>query len=68
MAFSVSKWPNSVSIVSVIVSVYRVLIVNNMLKIRLLYKYSVGCQYNSRICFFENNNFHQFSEITFGIE
>ena len=49
--FDVSIWSFRVSIVSVIVSVYGVYIVNNMLKIRLLYKFSVGCQYILRFSY-----------------
>ena len=68
MAFNVSKWMIRVSIVSVLVSVSLVWMQDNLLIIRHLYKICVGCQYIWQFKIDENNYFHQFSEITFGIE
>ena len=68
MAFNVSKWMIRVSIVSVIVSVSLVLMQDNLLIISYLYKFYVRCQYIWQFKIDENNYFHQFSEITFGIE
>ena len=68
MAFNVSKWMIRVSIVSVIVSVSLVWIQDNLLIISHLYKFCVRCQYIWQFKIDENNYFHQFSEITFGIE
>ena len=68
MAFNVSKWMIRVSIVSVIVSVSLVWMQDNLLIISYLYKFCVRCQYIWQFKIDENNYFHQFSEITFGIE
>ena len=68
MAFNVSKWMIRVSIVSVIVSVSLVWMQDNLLIISHLYKFCVRCQYIWQFINDENNYFHQFSEITFGIE